>query len=267
MIIGERGISTESTYSYAASWEARALDCLNNELREVLNAVPTESSPGRSRGRYIEALQIVADFFREQGFDASVANDFFELVAALKELDMGCVRHALAPAKRGRGAPPDPGDLWRARSCLCTAVWFLCAEKGLKDLAAAAIVVDRIELRGDGFINLFTSELCSKTKKTRKFNPAMTLRRWYMEFQDGVGPVTAKSAIEEYKNRHIYIAHVFSEIIQAAGVPTDERIIDEIIRDALVAAYQSADPETHAVVRRKFFETRPRKNTYKNNQV
>ncbi len=236
---------------------ANALSRLNEELRKTLCAVPTPESPGRSRGRYIEALEIVADFFKEQGFHAPIVDDFAQLAQALKELDYGCVRHALRPAPRN-GKPPDPGDLWRSRAFLCTAVWFLCHDRKMPELPAAEMVAQRINLKGDGFVDLVTSEKCSKTE--RKFNPdpAGAIRRWYREFQDGEGPATAEPALKLYSDRKIYIKCVFSAVIQAGDGPTDERIVDEIVRDALVHAFQAADPETNARFREKF---------YKNNTV
>jgi hypothetical protein len=92
-----------------------------SELCEKLQVALCEDVPPRTRKRYVAAIVLIADFFKEIGFPLPIFVELLEFARALQELDRGTVRDSLKPLT-AFNHPTDPSDVWQARAQVAIAV-------------------------------------------------------------------------------------------------------------------------------------------------
>ena len=92
-----------------------------NELCEKLLLELCQDVPPRTRERYVAALYLTAEFFKEIGFPPQIYAELIEFTHALKELDRGTIRDFLRPFK-AETRPTDASDIWQARAFVAIAV-------------------------------------------------------------------------------------------------------------------------------------------------
>jgi hypothetical protein len=92
-----------------------------SELCEKLKVALCEDVPPRTRERYVAAIVLIADFFKEIRFPLPIFVELVEFARALQELDRGTVRDSLKPLT-ACNHPTDPSDVWQARTQVAIAV-------------------------------------------------------------------------------------------------------------------------------------------------
>jgi hypothetical protein len=92
-----------------------------SELCEKLLGTLCHDVPPRTRERYVAAIVLIADFFKEIGFPLPIFVELVEFARALQELDRGTVRDFLKPSKAHSHAT-DSSDVWQARAQVAIAI-------------------------------------------------------------------------------------------------------------------------------------------------
>ena len=119
------------------------LDRLISALHSLFrDAGPQESEDiGRTRGRYVVALQCVARFLEHAGAGADVSEQFATLAARIHDLNNGTQHPIWEPAKTG-GRRPDSTEVWHHRFTFAVALEGLITS-GMKEQDAANYLVRR----------------------------------------------------------------------------------------------------------------------------
>jgi hypothetical protein len=80
-------------------------------LRRAFQATPDiPESPERSRERYVQAIESLADYLEDIGADAAWIERIDELGEALEDLTMGLLPPLLEPTRAKDRPPSIPGD-------------------------------------------------------------------------------------------------------------------------------------------------------------
>jgi hypothetical protein len=91
------------------------------------------------RQRLVGAVWSIAVFLGKGGFDLPFAHRFFELGAAIEDLDLGIQGDLLKPVPQGGRRPADRAEVWRARACVALALEALTRAGRTRGVAAKEI--------------------------------------------------------------------------------------------------------------------------------
>lgn len=144
---------------------------LQRNLRSALGNKQNGNAIWRvDRNSMIDGLISVAMFFRRVGGFQTYAQQFDEFASVLIDLDYGTVHPILTPKGR-QNKPPDPTDIWCARTRIVIA-YSMLTEAGWQDDEAVGEIVARCrrtkELAHDGGRNRTPSEAIAGWRRALK---------------------------------------------------------------------------------------------------
>ena len=189
-------------------------------LCEKLLSALCQDVPPRTRERYVTALYLTAEFFKEIGFPLQIYVELIEFTHALKELDRGTIRDFLRPFK-AETRPMDASDVWQARAFVAISVETL-KEGGFGGREACRRIAEC-------FPNL-KNKLAPRSKAF-----ASTVGGWHSRLSNG----TVKDAIASGTwGDRIEILAKYREGLRRRGTdsPAPQQIALAVIRGALVLA-------------------------------
>jgi hypothetical protein len=189
-------------------------------LCEKLQSALCQDVPPRTRERYVAALYLTAEFFKEIGFPLPIYHELIEFTHALNELGRGTIRDFLRPFK-AETRPTDASDIWQARALVAIAVETM-TEGGFGVREACRRIAEC-------FPNL-KDKLAPRSKAF-----ASTVGGWHSRLSNG----TVKDAIASgtWRDRTEVLAK-YREAIRRPGTdsPAPQQIALVVIRGALVLA-------------------------------
>jgi len=156
------------------------LDRLTGALHQLFRDAGQQDSEviGRTRGRWVVAIQCVAGFLKRVGTGEDVSEQFATLAARIHDLNNG-IQHPIWIPTKTRGRRPDSTEIWHHRFRFAVALQCLITS-GMKERDAANYLVRRYRKNIESLLRRGQAGRRRKgTAQSADIDPQKSLLGWY----------------------------------------------------------------------------------------